>query len=244
MTGAFLVDGQPVGRLPDAITSSSEYGRTFGGRIFEVQPGEVTGTYITSRHINGSLFTFSTVNSRVVICEHRADGRKLTLIPHTHFQGDMPQLLVDDYSHWLEQHSFVDRCVTRVYWSVHMRPTRADSTQFSDWSVTTVPYKLVYHKDSDSIHLVDIATGQLLVDVRSTSFEHLYSNMMCRLETASYTHVLVDRVVQGVNSDDNADIASKTMTATIGGSDAVTIKLPRMRLAFDINTTTGAVTTR
>jgi hypothetical protein len=121
-----------------------------------------------------------------------------------------------------------------------MRPIRADSTQFSDWSVTSVPYKLVYHKDSDSILLVDVATGQLLVDVRSTSFKHLYSNMMNRLETASYIHVLVDRVVQGVNSNDTNESDVRT-TATTG---AVTIKLPRMRLAFNINTTTGAVTTR
>jgi hypothetical protein len=223
------------------MTSSSEYGRTFGGRIFEVQPAEVVGTYITSRHINDSLFTFTTVNSRVVICEHCADGRKLTLIPHTHFNSDMPQLLVDNYGHWLEEHSFTERCVTGVHWLVHFRPIRADSKEFSDWSVACVPYKLVYHKEK-SILLVDIATGQLLVDIRGTSFKHLYTNMMCRLETASYMHVLVDRVVQGVNSNDSDNTDSKASASS--GTGVVTIKLPRMRLAFDINATTGAVTTR
>jgi hypothetical protein len=200
---------------------------------------------VTSMALSIYIFTFSTVNGRVVICEHSQDGRKLRLIPHAHFQGDMPKLLVDNYSHWLvKDSSVIFPNVEKVGWTVYLRPTRADSTQFSDKSVTTVPYKLVYHKDNDSRLLVDIATSQLIVDVRSTSFKHLYTNMMNTLKAASYIHVLVDRVVQGVNSSDSTDDDNRTTTASTGGTGAVTIKLPRMRLVFDINTTNGAVTTR
>jgi hypothetical protein len=122
LRGSFLVDGQPMARLPDEITSNDVYIRVFGDVVLDVQPGAKHGEYVTARQHQGSTFTFSRnestnevgeVESRIVIQDRRAadDGsyRDYELVPHFKF-GDgggreFPRRLIDGYSHWLDTFS-------------------------------------------------------------------------------------------------------------------------------------------
>jgi hypothetical protein len=234
LTGAFLVNGAPVGRLPAAIIDSAVYARTFGSTVFEVQPAERQGLYITKSELNGSRFTFELQRSStsasssssisataavVIICERRSGGgESLQLIPHTHFQGDLPQQLVDDYSHWLRKDvnsSSSDSSSSSSY-TVLFRLVRADAAAFSSLSCEAVPYELQLQQRSDGsfVNTVRCArTGALFVDVRSSTFEQLYSSVFSRLEQRLRVHVMVSVTAAVAATAVAATAAAATATA-------------------------------
>ncbi|KAG5190982.1 hypothetical protein JKP88DRAFT_275030 [Tribonema minus] len=222
LSGAFLVDGAPVGRLPAAITSSGVYARTFGGAVLPVQPAGRAGVFVTTAPGNAAgavMFTFEAAARGVVISERRplADGAAAEcyeLLPHDHFRGDLPHQLVEGYSHWLRVGSggsgggsglphgsssssssiaFVRAAPGAAPFKVLFRPIRADDAAFPDLrSMDAVPFEME-GSSGGCVTVTQRRTSARLVDVRSASFEHLFSRVIWRLELRERVHVWAAR---------------------------------------------------
>ena len=204
LTGCFLVDGRPVGRLPVEISNSDCYARLFGDHVFDVQPAHDGQGFKTSQ-MNGVCFGFFVDTAGdVIITEERqlhdgealdADGDvimeklldgkvvKATLVPHENFQDDLPISLVHDHSHWLVK---VDDGDDDAEGSVYLRPIRFDHRDFQNGC-----------SFRGACHVLRLSTRKVvrckdsweLVDVRSRSFEEVYGSVLSRLEDWGYIHI-------------------------------------------------------
>ena len=182
LRGRFLVDGRPLSRLPGEISDSEAYARLFGDMVFDVQPA-IGGAFKTAK-IGGACYGFHLgEDSQVVITEERQQTNgtlcKATLVPHHAFENDVPISLLEDYSHWLV-HSDKGRGA-----AVYFRPVRFDHPSFE---LGCTNRGATYVLDLDSRKLRRTQDEWELVDVRSESFEALFS-VLRRLEDRGHVHI-------------------------------------------------------
>ncbi|KAL0573625.1 hypothetical protein V5O48_008337 [Marasmius crinis-equi] len=83
-----LVEGKPLSRLPSNYMSHSTYSRIFG-KIFFALP------------VSGDL---------VIRARNRETSEYLELVPHEKLRGDLPETLVDGFTHWLRLGDGVMEC--------------------------------------------------------------------------------------------------------------------------------------
>ncbi|XP_065673116.1 uncharacterized protein LOC124819357 isoform X2 [Hydra vulgaris] len=178
LSGKFLVNGNPVGRLPDIITKSSVYQRTFGEHVFDVQPSaEQHSTFVSIHNFQGSRFLFSNRTHGQVVVERSSLGNEYELIPSEVFNGLFPNLFIDNYSHWLCKNTNI----------IYFRPVRFDDANFFNAkSEDHFPYQFnVQYKT-----LYDLQRKRYLVDINSNTFKEVYS-CLSRLELREYVHIWV-----------------------------------------------------
>ncbi|KAG8953382.1 hypothetical protein FRC03_011783 [Tulasnella sp. 419] len=112
LSGQLLVDGKPLGRLPHDIVTHPTYRRIFGQRILDVIPANTEGMDYKTRWPVGAIddpsyryqvfFTLRHNGSQdQLVIRTKKDNETLELIPHTVFNGDLPALLVNAQTHWL-----------------------------------------------------------------------------------------------------------------------------------------------
>ncbi|KAJ7521861.1 hypothetical protein O6H91_19G071900 [Diphasiastrum complanatum] len=223
LRGSFLVDGCPVARLPATITGHQDYRRVFGSHVFQVQPAAASsGTFVSVHKLNNSVFTFALMgeDKRLVVKERRHDESELELFPSRFLSGDLPRLLVENYSHWILKtergmkfkQKQIDSHETDEL--VLFRPVKFDDDKFAD--LEAVPF--VLNIGSSCVH--DTQRDRDLVDVCSPSFRELYDQVLCRLELSCFIHVFVGKL------------------------GAVSAELPRMGLSFDIDPISGILRSR
>ncbi|KAL8995723.1 MAG: hypothetical protein Q9188_006743 [Gyalolechia gomerana] len=100
LDGQLLVDGRPLGTLPKEYTSNSLFVRIFGAQILRVATSDTPGTlYMTVHKEYGYRFYFIMRDDELVIRAQDA-STIFQIIPHHHFTGDFPALLVEDCVHW------------------------------------------------------------------------------------------------------------------------------------------------
>jgi hypothetical protein len=194
----------------------------------------------------------SSAHSAVIITEVRGDGTEtLQLIPHTCVQGDLPQQLVDDHSHWLykDTASSSSSSSSSSSYKVLFRPVHADADSFNTLSGKHVPYELLLQRQQQLVRrgagsssskmratVRCTGTGALLLDVRSATFEHLYAAVFRSLEEGLRVHVMIPRTT--------ASTASEALTSAATADVLATVVLPRMGLSFEVDAVAGAIFTR
>jgi len=222
MSGAFLVDGSPCKALPRAISSHKVYQRLFGNSMFNVQPTG-SGGYRTSMSVNGFFFEFyeagaSDKGGPTIIKERQSDGVRLLLIPEETFNSDIPEALVQNYSHWLalrKQANNESRNKDAVPYRVYFRPVKYNSENFTSSFASGSGFVL----NCITQEITEIRTGLNLIDVHSKSFKELYSKVFCRLAPELRVHVF------------------KT-------EESLFVDLPKLNLRFDVDLHTGLVVSR
>ncbi|GAB0493622.1 hypothetical protein MMPV_004907 [Pyropia vietnamensis] len=189
--------------LPGSVLTTFVKGRWADGSrgsptILEVQPAAGrSGAYVTAKPRSGSFFSFGfETDGRLLLVERRADDHELVLFPARFHSGDLPQDMVNQYSHWLS-----DRMML-------FRPRTVASNTFEPRGVEAACPSLV---DVDTCHLTKACGSSMLVDVRRSSFGHLYNTTLCRLADRRDVHV---------------------WRAAVGR--AVTVALPRLRLHLEV----------
>ena len=107
--GTLLIDGQPLGRLPEEYTKQAFFQRLFGPQVFMTFPSCLPGmSYMLARCYRGHEVHFG-FRDGVVFIRARIRGRRLELVPETVFLGhlsksppDLPLPLINEHSHWLD----------------------------------------------------------------------------------------------------------------------------------------------
>ncbi|KAK7542178.1 uncharacterized protein J3D65DRAFT_583432 [Phyllosticta citribraziliensis] len=82
LTGELLVDGQPMGRLPSEITERPLYQRVFSSIHLGLHDGEL-------------------------LIKAKIGTQILRIIPHEHFDGDLPRHFQHDFVHWMDMESHI-----------------------------------------------------------------------------------------------------------------------------------------
>jgi hypothetical protein len=106
LTGTLLVNGFPLGGLPNRVKRHALYKRVFGGRDFEVVT-TADGISKTSRPTEGAMYDFVFVGERLRIREISESNKTvLTLlddVAKTDFNKSVPSRLSQLHSHWHAQ---------------------------------------------------------------------------------------------------------------------------------------------
>ena len=133
-SGSLLIDGQPLGRLPEEYTKQDFFQQLFGTRIFLTYPSNIIGmSYRLATLFHGYEihFGFRGVDAFV---RARARGRILEWIPSTVFYNpqtmggppDLPLPLVQGCVHWLDLGSQI----------LEIRPLASMwQDKFSNWKI-------------------------------------------------------------------------------------------------------------
>jgi hypothetical protein len=183
LRGEFLVDGNPVGRLPATITGRADYSRIFGDVVFEVQPAAgQRGKYVSLHALESTLFSFELDGDRLIVVQrYEKKGDEYELIPHASFKGDdgddLPVELIDGYSHWLLKGPKGGVVV--------FRPVKFDDPGFNA-SRDKPDYRLALANNT----VTETKSGRLLVDVRSKTFKEI-CGVMDRLDDSQFVHIFV-----------------------------------------------------
>ena len=175
--GTFLVQGQPIGKLPKEILISPLYVSFFTNTDFDVQPGSGgVGTYITQNIPNAIpvSYTFFRSEKDFVIIEHREINGKRTnyqLIPRSTFKTCFPHSFIHDYSHWLDTSKQI----------IEFRATSfADKNYFSPAN---------FQFDLNQKILSDTSGKRELIDINSGTFHEIFSKVMHRMELNNHIFI-------------------------------------------------------
>lgn len=121
--GTLLIDGQPLGHLPDDYTKQEFFHRMFGNRVFMTYPSSIPGmSYQLASLFEGHQIHFG-FRDGVPFMRARWAKRTLELVPPTTFLStnkapDLPLPLVDGCVHWLDlaSHSIEIRSSSTMWW--------------------------------------------------------------------------------------------------------------------------------
>lgn len=138
--GTLLIDGQPLGRLPDAYTQHDFFHRIFGDHVFLTYPSSIPGmSYQLASLYEGHQIHFG-FRDGLPFMRARLPSRMLELIPSSVFlsriPGDAPDLplpLINDCIHWLDlaSHSIEIRSLATMWrikqsnWVINLRTSQA-----------------------------------------------------------------------------------------------------------------------
>ncbi|CAF4169552.1 unnamed protein product [Rotaria sp. Silwood2] len=178
--GRFLVDNMTIGFLPENITTNELFLRVFGNHIFEVQMAESPKTYITKhsyhddRKVQYEFHLNEQIKHLIITERHLMTNETFQLIPHCHFQTELPDTFVFRYSHWLNTRSQI----------VEFRPIHFKEADFLDYK----PY--VLSLETGYIITTDKNNKQKLVNQSSTLFETLFTQYFVRLDNKPYVYMM------------------------------------------------------
>ena len=107
--GSMLVNGQPLGQLPDEHRKSDLFKDIFGDRNVSTYPSDLQGmTYVVARPVNGHRVHFGVQRGRLFIrvCDTKRRGRVMQLMDpvifHSESDFDLPTPLIAKSAHWLD----------------------------------------------------------------------------------------------------------------------------------------------
>ncbi|KAH9035653.1 hypothetical protein EDB85DRAFT_1889231 [Lactarius pseudohatsudake] len=184
LTGQLLIDGKPLGQLPQEIIKHSTYASVLGARILDVIPANIPGMeFMTRSNVSGYQLYFSLRDGDLTLQARRPeDSRFLQLVPRTVFVGDFPTAFVDDCVHWLDLSTG----------EVEFRPVE------SPWTPNPSNWRLRVNILADGARAVfrsvssDGAAPVDLIDIRSATFR-IISGQLSAVESPkriiiTYTH--------------------------------------------------------
>lgn len=103
LEGELLVDGKPVGNVPDNIKSAPLYLQLFGSSVHRVFASDIPGMECRlSKHIDGNEIHLGLRNSEVVV-KARLHGEIFQAVPQKTFVEALPNHFVHSFHHWANE---------------------------------------------------------------------------------------------------------------------------------------------
>ena len=178
--GIFLIDGMPLGALPENMTSSSLFQRVFGNHIFEVQLSTSPKTYVTKhtyhgdRHVQYEFYLNENTKDLIITERHISTKKEFQLIPHSLFETDLPHRFAHEYSHWLDKEEQL----------IEFRPIEFNHAEFLCQKSFELSLVTGYVLTTDRID------KQKLVNQSSGFFETLFHQYFERLDNKPYVFIM------------------------------------------------------
>ena len=141
LDGTLLIDGQPLGRLPDDYTKQEFFHRIFGNRVFLTYPSSIPGmSYQLASLFEGHQIHFGFRDGVPFMRARLPNKRTLELVPPTVFLSrapndapDLPLTLINECVHWLDltSHNIEIRSSSTMWrsklrnWVIDLRTSQA-----------------------------------------------------------------------------------------------------------------------
>ncbi|KAI9840424.1 MAG: hypothetical protein M1837_001637 [Sclerophora amabilis] len=169
LEGRFLVDGQPLGRLPAEYMSQETFRRVLGSRVLRVSKADMPDMlYMTANTISGYQVYFGMRDQELII-RTKVESEVLELIPHRFFIGDLPAFFSNDHTHWLNLTSS----------EIELRPTN------KSWQSSPKNWRMNLCLSLSSFLRLDHRT---MIDIRSAISDQV-AHILAPLEKREYLHV-------------------------------------------------------
>ncbi|KAF8597360.1 hypothetical protein BDV93DRAFT_596797 [Ceratobasidium sp. AG-I] len=172
--GRLLIDGNPLGRLPQEYASHPLYTRLFGQTVLDIVPATLPGmVFATRTPIEGHRVSFALdPATNNLIIQAQIDGIVFELIPHSYLADDFPLSFSSDYHHWLDTKSR----------TVEFRPLSAP------WLRNTSNWHILFSQTGKSWMVLYAKTSSIyLLDFHSLPFQSI-ARQISPLETLRYLH--------------------------------------------------------
>lgn len=181
LDGAFLVQGEPIGKLPKEIEEHSLFTSFFETTNFEVQPGSGgVGTYSTSKiKVSDGLsvnYTFYKKNSDLIILEFKetTDNYEVfQLIPRSLLKNCFPTMFINEYSHWVNKETNILEFRTKTYKNKKYHQ------------------EIQFLLDLNTKKLHDFSMKKTLISINSRTFKEITENITQRIELDQHVHIFV-----------------------------------------------------
>ncbi|KAG2136632.1 hypothetical protein DEU56DRAFT_980804 [Suillus clintonianus] len=178
ISGCLLVGGKPLGRLPSEIVQHPTYQYIFGNQVLDIVPADIPGMeYATRGTVCDHQVSFALHDSNdLIICAKHIEQRSptLQLIPSQKFVGDLPTILIEVHTHWLNLSTS----------EIEIRPAG------NVWNFSPDNWVLRFAVSGSST--VQNASGATLIDIRSQTWD-MISKRMRPLENARFIMVTYNR---------------------------------------------------
>ncbi|KIK92145.1 hypothetical protein PAXRUDRAFT_147949 [Paxillus rubicundulus Ve08.2h10] len=175
LDGSLLVDGKPLGRLPDAIMQHPMYALILGKQVFDVTPSDLPGMEFSTRGmISGHQVHFALNGGKLVIrAKHKSKTDIWELIPQEKMNSDLPVVLVKDHAHWMNLSTS----------TIEVRPLkRLWEPSPENWTISSTPSISRMRKGSE-----------LFVDIRSRTWA-MISSLLKPLDLPEHLIITVSPV--------------------------------------------------
>ncbi|KAK0245418.1 hypothetical protein EDD85DRAFT_17035 [Armillaria nabsnona] len=170
LTGLLLINGKPLGRLPQNITSHPTYGRIFGAKILNVIPSDMPGIEYASRLPISGWQVYLGLQSNSLIIRAKKRDITLELIPHAVFNHDLPRLFIEEYTHWIN--------LAASSTEVELRPL------VSLWQSSLQNWRMIFNAPKRTMSLND----HEMIDIHSQTFK-MVSARLQNFEQCHYIHI-------------------------------------------------------
>ncbi|KJA23151.1 hypothetical protein HYPSUDRAFT_138178 [Hypholoma sublateritium FD-334 SS-4] len=179
LSGRLLIDGKPLGRLPNQMLAHSTYQRIFGRKILDVVPANIHGMDYATRHlIHGFQVFFAVLQHDVkhlIIRAQDQSGNIFELIPPAILAKDFPRHFTEDYTHWMNTATGV----------IEFRPLNRM------WEHTSSDWRLDFWPNGASTMSHGEKRRQKLIDFGSLTF-HSIANRFYPLEHLEHLTAVLD----------------------------------------------------
>ena len=175
LTGTFLVNGDPVKRLPTDIRSHPFYQRIFGSANLTVAPGDYPGSFVTTNEIDGACYQFLMMNSILLITK-RIASKRLYYLPENLLKNHLPYELCQ-FSHWLE-----DNEENSKYIEFRCRNV---------FSSNSPPTYRIEEKQQHAWELIDAHDASLMIGMHSDIFDKMLRLKLDRIEKRDHIHLFL-----------------------------------------------------
>ncbi|KAF8555163.1 hypothetical protein OG21DRAFT_1507968 [Imleria badia] len=135
LDGSLLVNGKPLGRLPNDILQHPLYNLIFGEQVLDVIPSDLAGMDYSTRGIisNHQVYFALRSGSDLVIRAKRkqviGDSDIIELIPQGKLEEDLPAVLIEAHAHWLNlSTSIIEVRPLHSLWEVSSENWKIDCT--------------------------------------------------------------------------------------------------------------------
>ena len=175
--GTFLVNNMTIGFLPKQITTNELFVRVFGDHVFEVQPAQSSGIYITKHAYHEKVhfeFYFNDQTKHLIIQERHIQTKDIfQLIPHSCFINELPDTFVSNHSHWWNEKDQI----------IKFRSISFKNQDFLTNERYILSLKTGFVTFTETIH------RQILINQLSKLFQVLYNRYFIRLDNKSFVYM-------------------------------------------------------
>ncbi|CAL1705838.1 unnamed protein product [Somion occarium] len=156
LTGQLLVNGKPLGRLPKSFVTHPTYERVFGQQILEVIPSILPAMEFATRDLIGDYEVHFAMAKQQLLIQAKDPEQDaiLELIPYRILSPDFPNVLIPEYSHWLNLNTGI----------MEFRPLT------SMWKPQEDIWRLYYKEAPRRMVLGCSLGGSHLIDLHSPAF--------------------------------------------------------------------------
>ncbi|KAI6110733.1 hypothetical protein EDD17DRAFT_1828231 [Pisolithus thermaeus] len=132
LNGTLLVDGRPMGRMPDEIRADPTFALVFGSQAPDIIPADMTGMEYAARGLVGQYRVYFRMGTDglIIRAQNETDPDVFELIPPQKLASDLPAALVENHVHWfnLMTRTLEARPIERLWepspdnWKLHFSP--------------------------------------------------------------------------------------------------------------------------